>query len=69
MTRIPGTSAVISVRGLCAVLCLALFCASATDVRAQTSQLFSPGASSATAVPIMPPSAMATQPMMMVPAG
>ena len=69
MIRIPATSAAVSLRSLCSALCLVLFCAQSDLVRAQTSQLFSPGASSATAVPIMPPSAMPTQPMMMVPAG
>ena len=64
MTRIPVTSAVL-IRGICA----ALLCLFASSVGAQNSQLFSPGVSSATAVPIMPPSAMPTQPMMMVPAG
>ena len=64
MTRIPATSAVL-IRGIYA----ALLCLSASQVGAQNSQLFSPGVSSATAVPIMPPSAMPTQPMMMVPAG
>jgi hypothetical protein len=69
MFKIPATSAVVSLRGLCAALCLVLFCAHSSLVGAQTSQLFSPGTSSATAVPIMPPGTMPTQPMMMVPAG
>lgn len=52
-----------------AVLLAGCFALQASPVRAQTSQLFSPGASTATAVPIMPHSAMPTSPMMMVPAG
>jgi hypothetical protein len=55
--------------GACLALCLGLFWVGGGLASAQTQQLFSPGVSSATAVPIMPPSAMPTSPMMMVPAG
>jgi hypothetical protein len=67
--EIRDTLAALSRHGACLVLCMVLLCASGSLVSAQTSQLFSPGVSSATAVPIMPPSAMPTAPMMMVPAG
>jgi hypothetical protein len=67
--EIRTTSAAWLLRGAFFALLALLLWLQAGVVRAQTSQLFSPGVSSATAVPIMPPSAMPTQPMMMVPAG
>jgi hypothetical protein len=48
---------------------LALLVLQASLAGAQTSQFFSPGSSSTTAAPMMPPSAVPNPPMLMVPAG
>jgi len=48
---------------------LAFLVLQASLAAAQTSQFFSPGSSSATAGPMMPPSAVPNPPMLMVPAG
>jgi hypothetical protein len=67
--RIPAPSTTCSLRGLCSALLTACLTLASGGVCAQTAQLFSPGASGVTASPIMPPSAIPTAPMMMVPAG
>src|SRR4051812_331906 len=65
--RIPVPSITARRRHICAAILMLLFAIQASGAAAQS--LFTPGATSATAAPIMPPSAMPSQPLMMVPAG